>query len=102
MESFNHTALVKQIPICIFHKNRVTINKSGNPGLATAGTGDILSGMIASFIAQGLTINKAAELAAFLHGKASDRLSQKKGYRGQLASDLLAKLPEVIMEYEFS
>ena len=102
MKSFHHTALVKQIPSCTFHKDNVTINISGNPGLATAGTGDVLSGMIASFISQNMPINKAAEISAFLHGKSADILSNQKGYRGQLASDLLTVIPGLIMRYEQS
>lgn len=102
MERYNHNALVKQIPSCSFYKNNVLINSSGNPGLATAGTGDILSGMVASFNSQGLDLNAAAPLASFIHGRASDNLVQEKGYRGQVASDLLGKIPEVISNYEIS
>ena len=100
MRTFNHTALVKQIPSCTFNKKIVTINSSGNPGLAKAGSGDILSGMIASFVSQGISMEKSTKLAAFIHGKTSDIISTQKGFRGQNPSDLLKSIPSVIMKYE--
>ena len=100
MADFNHIALVKQVPSCTFLDNRAIVNTSGNPGLATGGTGDVLSGMIASFIAQGITPFDAASLGAFIHGKTSDQLVMEKGYRGQIASDLIEKIPGVIAQYE--
>ena len=102
MKNFYHVALVKQIPSCTFYGKNVIINTSGNPGLATAGSGDVLSGIIASFVAQGILINDATALAAFIHGKSSDIILNKKGYRGQIPSDLFNSIPEVIMGYEKS
>jgi NAD(P)H-hydrate epimerase len=100
MADFNHVALVKQVPSCTFFDNRAIVNSSGNPGLATGGTGDVLSGMIASLIAQGITPFDAASLGTFIHGKTSDQLVIEKGYRGQIASDLIEKIPGVIAQYE--
>mgnify|MGYP006116223483 CR=1 FL=1 len=80
------------------HHNK--INSSGNPGLAKAGSGDILSGMIASFVSQGISMEKSTKLAAFIHGKTSDIISNQKGFRGQNPSDLLKSIPSVIMKYE--
>ena len=102
MADFNHVALVKQVPSCTFFDNRAIVNSSGNPGLATGGTGDVLSGMIASFIAQGITPFDAASLGAFIHGKTSDQLVMEKGFRGQIASDLIEKIPGVIAQYEIA
>jgi len=68
--------------------------------LATGGTGDVLSGIIASFTAQGIPAAIAAELGVFIHGKAADLVVDKKGYRGLIASDLLEVLPKVLMTYE--
>ena len=92
IKKFHHVILVKQIPICTFSNNSATVNISGNPDVATAGTGDVLAGMIASFIAQGFSFDSAT-MAAYIHGKASDKLLETKGYRGQLASDLLDYIP---------
>lgn len=100
MGDFSHTALIKQVPSCIFSKKSVFVNSTGNPGLATGGTGDVLSGMIASFSAQKMNLETAGIVGAYIHGKASDRLINTKGYRGQIASDLLKEIPEVISSYE--
>ena len=102
LKVFDQTLLIKQVPICIFQNNKAVVNISGNPGLATAGTGDILSGVIASFLAQGLNGFDAAKLGAFIHGKSSDQLVCLKGFRGQVASDLLEIIPSVISKYELS
>ncbi len=100
IENFNHTILLKQIPVCTINKNEVVVNTTGNPGMATAGTGDVLAGIIAGLVAQGIDTFNAAMLGAFIHGKASDELLLSKGYRGQIASDILEKIPLVISEYE--
>ncbi len=70
------------------------VNKSGNPGMATGGTGDILTGMIASFLAQGVPAFKAAKLAVYIHGKAGDLAAREKGEIGLIAGDILEKVPE--------
>jgi len=100
MNQFSHVALVKQVPTCTFSSKNAFVNSSGNPGLATAGSGDVLSGMIASFIAQGNSLETASILGAYIHGRASDNLITHKGYRGQVASDLLGEIPAVIAQYE--
>ena len=102
LKVFNHTLLIKQVPICTLNKNKAVVNISGNPGLATAGTGDILSGILASFLSSGLNSFDAATVGAFVQGKASDELLYHKGIRGQIASDLLETIPPVISKYELS
>ena len=72
------------------------INETGNPGMATAGTGDILTGMIASFIGQGIEPFNAAALGAYFHGLAGDIAVKEKGALSLIATDLLNKLPEVL------
>jgi hydroxyethylthiazole kinase-like uncharacterized protein yjeF len=67
-----------------------------NPGLASAGTGDVLSGVIAGLLAQGLPLFDAASLGVFLHGEAGGMASSQLGDTGLLASDLLPLLPLVI------
>jgi NAD(P)H-hydrate epimerase len=69
------------------------VNPTGNAAMATAGTGDVLSGMIGAFLCQGLTPLSAAQCAVYLHGLAGDRLCQRLGTSGLLASDLIAELP---------
>ncbi|UCG14067.1 MAG: NAD(P)H-hydrate dehydratase [Deltaproteobacteria bacterium] len=77
-------------------KGRLGINSSGNPGLASGGTGDVLSGLIAGFLAQGLSPFDAACLGVYCHGKAADRLAVRWGDRGMLATDLLEEIPVVL------
>lgn len=68
---------------------RCFINTSGNPGLASAGTGDVLSGMIGAFLSQGLTARNALLLAVYLHGAAADQLRKELGgTTGMTASEL--------------
>ena len=102
LKVFNHTLLIKQVPICTLNKNKAVVNITGNPGLATAGTGDILSGILASFLSTGLNSFDAATVGAFVQGKSSDELLSYKGIRGQIASDLLETIPSVISKYELS
>lgn len=72
---------------------KVFINQTGNPALATAGTGDVLTGLIASLIGQGLSAFDAAVLGAHLHGKAADQWAQHHGRSGLRAQDLADQLP---------
>ena len=77
---------------------RIRISQVANPGLASAGTGDVLSGIIAGLVAQGLDSFEAASGGVYLHGRAGDEVRQEKGDAGMLASDLLQVLPRVIKE----
>lgn len=67
---------------------RVFFNSTGNPGMATAGAGDVLTGVILSFMAQGLRPEQAASVGAFVHGLAGDLAVEKTGYYGLMASDI--------------
>jgi len=72
------------------------INETGNSGMASGGTGDVLTGMIASFIGQGVGDYSAAVCAAYLHGLSGDIASEKKGQFSMIATDLLEYLPEAL------
>ena len=74
---------------------QVFINPTGNPGMATAGTGDILSGICGALLAQGLQPVKAACAAVYVHGLAGDMMAQQWGQMGLVATDLLAGLGRV-------
>lgn len=76
------------------------LNLSGNHGMATGGSGDILAGMIGGLLAGGLSLTKAAALGVFLHGRAGDYAAKKKSKRGMLAGDMLEGLTELFLELE--
>ena len=71
----------------------VAICPTGNPGMATAGTGDVLTGMIVGLLAQGVPAWDAACAATYFHGLAGDLAAQRLGQSGMLASDLIAQIP---------
>ncbi|HEX6258587.1 MAG TPA: NAD(P)H-hydrate dehydratase [Candidatus Saccharimonadales bacterium] len=71
-------------------------NRTGNPGLATAGTGDVLAGVIAGFLAQGVDVARAAEIGVYLHGLAGDLAAQAKTQPGVIASDVIELLPAAL------
>ncbi len=74
----------------------VFINSSGNPGMATGGTGDVLTGMIGSLLAQGYPAEQAACLGVYLHGVAGDLAAEEKGEQGMIAGDLIERIPDAI------
>ena len=100
METFKGVLVAKNAPTCTLYNNNVYINSSGNPGLSTAGTGDILAGMIGGFIAQGIKTEDASKLAVYIHGKAADNYVKKNGMRGMIASDILNEIPLLLSKYE--
>ena len=70
----------------------VGVNPTGNPGMATGGTGDVLTGVVGSLLAQGLDPAQAAQVGVYLHGDAGDRAAAR-GEAGMIAGDLLDELP---------
>lgn len=78
---------------------RVYINMTGNAGMATAGTGDVLTGMVAGFIAQGYLPIDAARVGVYMHGLAGDCIAKKIGEIGMMAGDILNILPNVLNSF---
>jgi NAD(P)H-hydrate epimerase len=72
---------------------RVFINPTGNPGMASGGMGDVLSGMLAALLGQGFSPGDAMKLGVYVHGFAADRVAAEKGEIGLIASDVIAELP---------
>ncbi|HDY67015.1 MAG: NAD(P)H-hydrate dehydratase [Candidatus Scalindua sediminis] len=79
--------------------NKVYINHTGNPGMATAGAGDVLTGIIVSLIGQGFNVFDASQLGVYIHGLAGDIASKKKGEVSMIASDILDCLPDAFIRY---
>ena len=78
----------------------VYVNDTGNPGMASGGCGDVLTGMIAGLLGQKLSLFDAARLGVYLHGLAGDLAAAEQGEIGLLASDLADRIPQAIRTYQ--
>ena len=78
----------------------VYVNDTGNPGMASGGCGDVLTGMIAALLGQKLPLFDAARLGVYLHGLAGDLAAKEQGEVGLLASDLADRIPLAIRQYQ--
>jgi ADP-dependent NAD(P)H-hydrate dehydratase / NAD(P)H-hydrate epimerase len=76
------------------------LNASGNPGMATAGAGDALSGVISGLLAQGMDPPEAAAVGCFVHGLAGDVAARRKGMRGMIATDIVEAIPAALVALE--
>ncbi len=81
---------------------RLAVNATGNAGMATAGTGDVLSGVIAALLAQGMQPFEAAYLGVYLHGLAGDLAAKEKGLHSLIATDVLDCLPSAFGKHSRS
>ena len=77
---------------------RVFINPTGNPGMASAGMGDALAGIVTALLGQGLSAEDAMKLGVYLHGYIGDRVAESKGPIGLIASDIVDGLPKALAE----
>jgi NAD(P)H-hydrate epimerase len=77
---------------------RVIINPTGGPNLATGGSGDVLTGLVGALVVQGSAGLEAAAVAAYVHGRAGDRIAAKRGDGGLLAGELAEELPAAMQE----
>ncbi len=78
--------------------HRTFINRTGNAGLATAGSGDVLTGMIAAFLAQGIPDFTAAKTAVYLHGLAADIAARRSVKASLIATDVIEKIPAALVQ----
>jgi ADP-dependent NAD(P)H-hydrate dehydratase / NAD(P)H-hydrate epimerase len=86
--------VLKGVPTVIAAPDkRAFINTTGNPGMATAGTGDVLTGMIAGILGQGTAPIDACVLGVYLHGLAGDIAASEKGHYSLIASDIIQTIP---------
>lgn len=90
--------VVKGGPTVIVDGAERWTNPTGNPGMATAGSGDVLTGVITSLSAQGLPATDAARLGVWVHGRAGDLVASRLGPAGMIATDLIDGVAEAIWE----
>jgi NAD(P)H-hydrate epimerase len=76
---------------------RILFNTTGNPGMATGGSGDVLTGMITGLLAQNYRPSEAAILGTYLHGLAGDLAEETLGREGMIASDILEEIPQAFL-----
>lgn len=93
------TILLKAHTDVISDGKNVKINRTGNPGMAVGGTGDVLTGIVGAFLSWGTPPFRAAVTGAFVNGVAGDLACVEKGYQ-LLASDLVEKIPDIIQPFE--
>ena len=96
------TVLLKGHATCISDGERAAVNLTGNAGMATGGTGDVLTGLVAALLSQGLAPYDAARTGAHVHGLAGDLVAERKGLISLVASDLVAALPDAIRAFQQS
>ncbi len=101
VEKYNFVSVLKGAATIISDSNNNNyINTTGDWALATAGTGDILAGIIGSLLAQGMDLTKAAVCGAYIHGLSADLISKKVSKTAMIASDLLDGIKEVFHQIE--
>jgi NAD(P)H-hydrate epimerase len=102
-KSLGHIIVLKGAPSLVADPmGRVYVNPTGNAGMATGGTGDVLTGLIASLIGQGLSPLQAARLGVYVHGLSGDLVSKQKGQFGLIAGDLVLALPDALIAASLS
>jgi len=95
------TLVLKGAPTIIVAPDlTVAVNSTGNPALASGGTGDVLTGVIAAFRAQGMNSFEAAASAVYIHGLAADEAYEELGIRGFIAGDLLTYIPKCLKKFD--
>ena len=88
--------LLKGHETCITDGENCYLNRTGNPGMAVGGSGDVLSGIIVSLLGQGIAPLEGAAVAAWLHGAAGDICAKEMGQYGMLPTDMLNVLPRLL------
>jgi hypothetical protein len=93
------TVVAKGTPTIVVGKGKAYVIPAGNPGLSRGGSGDVLTGIIAAFAAQGLEPVDAAAAGVFVHGAAADLAAEKLSEMGMLPSDVIENLPFVFKKW---
>lgn len=97
---YNVIIVMKGAPTHIIDGETIYKNRTGNPALATAGSGDVLTGIITSFLAQGYESVQAAILGVYLHGLTADLAAPKIGFQSFIASDIIGNLGGAFLSLE--
>lgn len=99
-KEYDAVVVLKGANTVVTDGKEVFVNLNGNPGMAIAGCGDMLSGMIGAFVAQGMPAFQAAKVAVFIHGMCGDITAKKLSKRGMTVSDMLDQLGALMSEFE--
>ena len=93
-QSFNSTVVMKGNNTIVVSNEEIYFNETGNPGMATGGAGDVLTGIIAALAAQGYEPFEASKIGVYVHGLAGDICEAEIGQIGMTAIDILDKVPK--------
>jgi NAD(P)H-hydrate epimerase len=93
------TVVLKGAGTVVTDSNRVYVNTTGNPGMATAGCGDILTGVITALAGQGLSDFDATVLGVYIHGLAGDIAAEKIGQVSLITTDIIDSLGEAFLQH---
>ena len=100
---FHQTVVLKGAPtLVLLSSGEIVVNSTGNPGMATAGAGDVLSGVIGTFLSQGYSANDAALLGVWLHGRAADLAAAQAGLPGITSTHIMSHLPHALAPFGVS
>jgi len=94
--NYGGVTVLKGAGTLIASEHQLAVSNTGNPGMASGGMGDVLSGVIAGLLAQGLSLRDAAQQGVYIHGLAADLATEKCGERGLLASDLMPYIRQLV------
>lgn len=98
-EEHHIPVILKGAPTILFYPHRLPLVIAvGDPGMATAGSGDVLTGMVAAFLAQNKAVDAAAALAVYLHGRAGEIAAERMSSYCMIASDIIDRLPDAFQE----
>lgn len=97
-KKYNVIVIIKGANTIVISEDEMYINTTGNPGMATAGSGDVLSGVITGLVAQGYDPLMSSVFGAYLHGSAGNIASQIIGFEAMMASDIIAHLGDAFIE----
>ena len=97
-EKYGAVTVLKGHETFVAYENEIWINPTGNPGMATAGSGDALTGIIVSLMGQGHDPLTAARAGVYLHGLAGDLAAEEKGEYSLTVSDIIERLPDAVIQ----